>query len=303
MLEVYIDDSASDSRQDKRLVLAGYILSPEAWVRFTQDWNAELARAPALASLHMTTSFHGWTEVAREAKIGALVAVLSKYKPLSIECNISRTAYSENLRSCAPYDLRHPYFSCFIGIMYGAARAVMEEGLSGPVELIFDEQGNVGTEAAVWYLPLKHKDPALARVLGGPPRFASDDELPPLQAADMLAWYVRRVAEANASERHLEVADALRSRHRSMEISDQQIAEWANAFEQVPGVAETKGKRGSVRKFMNKLLTAVPPDTMAPTLDAIARRAKRLRLIKLILIALGLRRLWKRIAQRKFTIR
>ena len=113
MLEVYVDDSASDSRVDKRLVLAGYILSAEAWEQLTAEWKVELARPPALTSLHMTTCFQGWSEQAREAKIDSLVAILTRYKPLSIECSISRAVHVEALRPRAPQDLRHPYFPCF----------------------------------------------------------------------------------------------------------------------------------------------------------------------------------------------
>lgn len=303
MLEAYFDDSASDSRPDKRIVLAGYMQSAEAWGALAQDWKDELARSPALTSLHMTTCFQGWSEQAREAKLDKFVAILEKYKPLSIECSISRAAYTDTMRNRAPYDLRHVYFSCFVGVMYGVARTVAEEGLSGPVELIFDEQGDAGTGAALWYLPLKHKDPLLRYVLGGPPRFASDDEVVPLQAADMLAWYVRRCAEKNCSPRQQEIADAIRFRHRFMEIPDALIEAWGKSFEQMPGIKEVQGRRGSTNRFMRQFVKSVPPDRLVSSLDAIARRASWLRQLRTILTRVGLRWVWKRIAKRKLPIR
>jgi len=303
MLEVYVDDSASDAGTDKRLVLAGYMQPAEAWGRLTEDWTAELARPPALASLHMITCFQGWSEEAREAKLDSLVAVLANYKPLSIECSISRTAHVEQLRGRAPYDLRHPYFPCFVGVMYGVARTVLEEDLSGPVELFFDEQGKVGTDAALWYLPLKLMDPTLANVLGGPPRFANDNEVVPLQTADMLAWYVRRATEARCTVRQREVADALRFRHRYMEIPDHLVKEWGDAFQRVPGVEDTKGRRGSTNKFMQELVVRMPPDQVVPALNKLARRATWLRRVRSALKWLGLERIWRRVARSKFTIR
>lgn len=303
MLELYIDDSASDSRVDKRLVLAGYIQSAEAWKRFTEDWKAELDRPPMLKSLHMTSSFHGWPEHAREAKINALVAVLTRYQPLSIECSISRAVHANALRPHAPHDLRHPYFPCFVGIMYGVARTVAEEGFSGPVQLIFDEQGNVGTEAAVWYVPLKHMDPMLVRVLGDEPRFENDDEVVPLQAADMLAWYVRRCTEARCSARQRDVADAIRFRHRYMEIPDRVVREWGDAFDRVPGIREAMGKRGSSYRFMRGLVAVVPTDRVVPVLNALATRATWLRRLRKTLTWLGLGRFWRHLARRKFTVR
>ena len=303
MLEVYVDDSASDSRVDQRLVLAGYIQSAEAWQRFTEDWKAELDRPPTLNSLHMTTSFQGWSEKAREAKIDALVAVLKRYQPLSIECSISRATHASALRPRAPHDLRHPYFPCFVGIMYGVARTVADEGLTGPVQIIFDEQGNVGTEAAVWYVPLKHMYPTLARALGETPRFESDDEVVPLQAADMLAWYVRRCTEAMCSARQRDVADAIRFRHRYMEIPDRLLVEWGDAFERMPGIQEAMGKKASTYRFMRKLVTVVPADRVVPTLNALATRATWLRRLRTTLNWLGLARFWKQLARKKYTVR
>lgn len=303
MLEVYIDDSASDAGTDKRLVLAGYMQSAEAWGRLTEDWIAELARPPALASLHMITCFQGWSEEAREAKLDSLVTVLAKYKPLSIECSISRTAHVEELRDRAPYDLRHPYFPCFIGVMYGVARTVLEENMSGPVEFCFDEQGEVGTNAALWYLPLKYMDPTLGKVLGGPPRFANDNEVVPLQTADMLAWYVRRATEMRCTVRQREVADALRFRHRHMEIPDHLVQEWGEAFQHVPGIEDTKGRRGSTNKFMQELVGRMPPDQIVPVLNKLTRRATWLRRVRSALKWLGLGRVWRCVARSKFTIR
>lgn len=302
MLEVYVDDSASEAGTDRRLVLAGYMQSAEAWRRLTEDWIVELARPPALASLHMKTCFQGWSEKAREAKIDSLVAVLAKYKPLSIECSISRTAHVEELRGRVPYDLRHPYFPCFVGVMYGVARTILEENISGPVEFIFDEQGNVGTDAALWYLPLKHMDPTLEKVLGGPPRFANDNEVVPLQTADMLAWYVRRATEIRCTVRQREVADELRFRHRHMKIPDHSVKKWGEAFQHVPGIEDTKGRRGSTNKLMQELLVRMPPDQVVPALNRLARRATWLWRLRSALTWLGLGRVWRWVARRKFTI-
>lgn len=303
MLEAYIDDSASDSGDGKRLFLAGYIQSSEAWSRLTEDWKVELAKPPALMSLHMTKCFEGWSADAREAKIDALVSVLKKYKPLSIECSISRAAYVNAISPKAPFDLRHPYFPCFVGILHGVARAVIEEGLSGPVKLTFDEQGKVGSETALWYAPLKHSDPTLRSVLGESPSFGSDDDVVPIQTADMLAWYVRRSTEARCSARQHEVVNEIRFRHRCVDITDRVLTTWSDAFERVPGVSDTIGKRGSVSTFMRKLVTDLPTDRVAPVLNTLHKRAIWLRRMKAVLTTLGLERVWKRIARRILAIR
>ncbi|WP_198141062.1 DUF3800 domain-containing protein [Polaromonas sp. JS666] len=300
MLQAYIDDSGSDKRSDKRLVLAGYIQTAEAWSSFSDEWAAVLAAAPALKSLHMT-DFGGFTKEEREGKIDALAAVLAKYKPISIECSVSSRDYKELLRDAVPYDLRHPYFPCFVGVLYGVAKALEAEGLKGPVDLIFDIQGNVGPLSALWYTPLKHSDPLLASTLGGPPIFRSDDDVLPLQAADMLAWHVRRVSEPHYEKRHMDVANAIRFRHRYMEMPRELVASWAVKFSKVPGLQEVRDR--SIEHSVAKLITGLPPERVVPAFEAMARRARYLRILKQLLERLGLRRLWKKIAKSKITIR
>jgi hypothetical protein len=302
-LEAYIDDSASDARCDKRLFLAGYIQDEEAWMRLSEDWRSALARSPALNALHMSTCFSGWSEQEREAKIDALVAVLTKYRPPSIECSVSRAAHKALLRPHSPYDLRHPYFVGFIGVLHGVAKTVRAEGLSGPVRLTFDEQGNVGNDAALWFVPLKYSDPSLTEVLGDSPRFANDEEVIPLQVADMLAWYVRRTNEDNCSARQRKVADALRFRHYYLEISDDVFPEWARRFAAVPGVEETKGRRGSVNRTIRAIVAEVPPEQIVPVLTGIENSAARFRLLRKLLVGLGLRKVWRWLSKKTFRLR
>lgn len=299
VLQAFIDDSGSDKRPDKRLVLAGYIQTAEAWSSFSEDWAAVLASEPPLKSLHMTGGFHGFTKLARERKIDALVSVLEKYRPISIECAVSKRDYVELLQDVVPYDIRHPYFPCFVGILQCVAKAIEAEGLHGPVDLIFDMQGNVGQAAALWYVPLKHSDPLLARTLGGPPIFRSDDDVLPLQAADMLAWHVRKLSEPDFDGRHLEVANAIRFRHRYMEVPREMIASWAKEFAETPGIHEVMGPRGSIKHNVSDLIANLPPDRVVPVLEAIARKARYLRPLKNFLERVGLRRIWKKIAKSK----
>lgn len=302
MLQAFIDDSGSVERPDKRLVLAGYIQTAEAWDSFSKEWAAVLAADPPLKALHMT-GFHGFSKEAKDTKIDALVAVLSRYRPISVECSISTRDYKELLSSTGPYDLRHPYCVCFIGMLHAVARAIDEEGLKGPVELIFDQQGNVGTNAAIWYPPLKQSNPLLAKTLGGPPLFRSDEEVLPLQAADMLAWHVRKVSEPAFEARHLVVADAIRFRHRHMEIPRNAIESWAQAFQRMPGIDAVRGRSGSVNRDVARLIESVPPEELIPVFESMARRGRRLRILKRVLEMLGLRWVWKKIAKAKLRVR
>jgi hypothetical protein len=67
--------------------------------------------------------------------------------------------------------------------------------------VVFDEHAIFGERARRWYPLVRsymaHQDPADDAVLPKEPTFSSDQEALPLQAADMLAWILRRSFEPN----------------------------------------------------------------------------------------------------------
>jgi hypothetical protein len=297
VLQAFIDDSASDRSEDKRLVLAGYIHTAEQWALFADEWAAELAKPRWLKSLHMSAGFPGFSRAEKEAKLEALASLIVKFKPVSIECAVSRRDYEELLRPHAPYDLRHPYFPCFVGILNGVAKTLADEGWSGPADIIFDEQGSIGPNAALWYVPIKHGQPDLAAYLGGPPIFRDDEQVLPLQAADLLAWHVRREAEGVMTDHQRMIADTIRVKHRYMEVPREMVAAWGQAFAKVPGIEQAKSPKNSSNRFISKLVSSLPPEHVVPALEEMMRRARWLRLLESIKSRLGLTRLRKHLAK------
>jgi hypothetical protein len=90
-----------------------------------------------------------------------------------------------------PKNIRSPYFCLLLTIMARLPPLLKEVGLQGPVEFIFDRQVMQEKKILeVWYwlekCGLIDRD-----MMKGSPRFESDDELPPLQAADMIAGRTR----------------------------------------------------------------------------------------------------------------
>lgn len=274
MLQAFIDDSASDRSEDKRLVLAGYMQTAEQWALFSEEWAAELAKPRWLKYLHMSAGFPGFSSAEKEAKLEALASLIQRFKPVSIECSISQRDFKDLVKPNGPYDLRHAYFPCFVGILHGVAKTIAAEGWHDKADIIFDEQGSMGRCAAAWYVPIKHSFPLLAAHLGGAPIFRDDEEMLPLQAADMLAWYVRREAEGALSAHQRSIADAIRVRHRHMEIPREMMESWGQAFAKLPGIEHTKGAKNSSVQFIENLVSALPPEQVVPALEAMAGRAR-----------------------------
>ncbi len=298
MFQAFIDDSGSKTG-DKKLFLAGYIHRAEAWGPFSEDWSAALREEPALKSLHMTQSFQGWSADDRARKLTRLVAVLEKYRPLSIECHLSTEDFKSVMAPHTPYDLRHPYFFVFHAIVVNGAKFLKLEGFDGPLNFVFDVQGNVGNDAALWYLPFKEMQPQdIKAILGGPPRFAKDEDAVPLQAADMLAWYRRILHEPNCTDEHRRMAKSMIFSHAETHIPRSMLQSWATAFSQVPGIKDAQDKRGSVKHTVAGIVGAVPPERLIPVFEAISKRGNRARLVRALLLKLGLKRLWKKLAKR-----
>lgn len=302
MLLAYVDDSGSH-KGEQRLYLAGYILPIELWKSFGDAWRAALDEPPSLKSLHMTSSFQGWSREAREKKIQRMIDVVRFYRPPSIECSVCVDDFNQIVRPHAPHDLRHAYGVCFDGIIIKSAQFVESMGLAGPLEFVFDIQGNVGLDAALWYEPIKQMQvPQVRKILGGPPIFRDDEEVLPLQAADMLAWHRRLAGESTCSPEQRQVADSMVFNHAIVNLPREMLEQWAAAFSKVPGIAETQGKNASTKKVLTKIVRTVPPERLDAAMKKVERRARVLYWIRPVMHRLGLKKLWKKMGKTKIRI-
>ena len=79
------------------------------------------------------------------------------------------------------------------------ARAQREMGFLTPVDYVFDDKGNIGEEALLWYFATKETSaPEISSLMGSTPVFRTDEDVLPLQAADMVAWRNRRLRGVEA---------------------------------------------------------------------------------------------------------
>jgi hypothetical protein len=274
MLQAFVDDSASD-RGDRRLYLAGYINLAPKWAGFSDAWERELKRHPAIEYFKMSEAesrstggqFEGWSAEDRNKKVLALAHIIENSKPIAIYCSVSREEYSRILAPVVPYALKNPYGACFWEIMRMTAE--YHRGFKGapPVDFIFDEQGALGTQAAMWYSWLKEGlDPSIRNLLGGPPIFRNDKIVVALQAADMLAWHLRRRHESTGTENR-PTAPLLTARVLGKDIDAATLKSSARKMRRVPGVryVQTKASWRRGRKALEAQIDAgLPAPSMNP---------------------------------------
>jgi len=178
--------------------LAAYVLPADLWEPFIEDWRSQLNFLPAIKYLHTTDAnalkgeFKGWTRKRRNRKLIAMAKVIQRFKPTTIVASVSQVDFDKEFKPFAPYNLKNPYFTCFYLMVDTVARVFKESGIEQSISFVFDEHGSLGQEAAQWYYAMRDMDGTFSHMLKSSPIFADDELVEPLQAADMLAWHVRR---------------------------------------------------------------------------------------------------------------
>jgi hypothetical protein len=269
-LQAYIDDSASDAG-DRRLYFAGYINSAHKWRLFTDAWDDELKSSPSIKYLKMVEAsnrrgeFKDWKEKDVNEKLKGLARVIRHFHPMSFEFSASRKAFADLLAPHSPRNLSDPYFACNFGIVAMLSRHFAQAESRIPIEFIFDQQDGVDTSVDLFFEEMVKNLPKSARrLIHNKPRFQNDKDIKPLQAADMLAWHLRREHE-DALLLKRELTGLIRNpeMHLLSSIPDETVAKWSALLRQIPGLEQLRTKR-QWQKFRRhlieqKALGYVPP--------------------------------------------
>ncbi|MCL4710686.1 MAG: DUF3800 domain-containing protein [Pseudorhodoplanes sp.] len=290
-LYAYIDDSASHVG-DQRLFMAGYLNRAEQWALFSEAWDEELRAAPAIEYLKMAEAqnlrdqFTGWTPGGRDEKLRGLARVIRHFQPFSFEFSVSRAQYSSIVKPASPRGLGNAHFVCCFGMVSSLARYADGAGVRMPIKFIFDQQDGVSTDIGLFFDRMTQSLPKSARkLISGSPTFEDDKLVLPLQAADMLAWHVRREHEDCVPPDTLPMADLLRNDHGHLtsEIPESVMKSWADQFDKLPGVPLLQSKRDwrDFKKEMTRLISlGVDPSTTGHPRGMIARLTSRVKALR-----------------------
>ena len=255
MLQAYVDDSASD-QGDQRLFLAGYINTADRWIRFSDAWAEELKQPPAIGYLKMSEAngfwgeFHGWDAADRDEKIKGLARVIRHFEPSSIHASVSQSEFKAIVAPVAPHGFRTPYSLCFQAMMLPLAISQAKERINVPIDFIFDNQEGLGTQAAFFYGKIRENQPKKIRdVMCASPIFRDEKQVLPLQAADMLAWHIRRRHEVDP--KIFQVPDFLSHNglHMAVDIQAENLRRIAEGYSQIPGVPRLQRKAAWKRTY------------------------------------------------------
>jgi hypothetical protein len=212
LLQGYFDDSGSHGGEGL-YVLGGFLAPSVNWSRFDSEWRDVLNKDPTIDYFKMSEAislrgqFDRWPARLRDQKVFELAEVAEKWAVARISAMVWKEDFDAHIKGASPWrELDNPYFLLFnqiivltVGFMLELANRALDVS-TAKVEFVFDEQGCLGRDAVAWWEILKQAlEPERAQLLVTPPSFGSDKRLPPLQAADLLAWSVGNVVEGGES--------------------------------------------------------------------------------------------------------
>jgi hypothetical protein len=198
MMRAYLDASA-----DFRCFgLAGYIASAESWGEFSTAWEAVRLLneqphepiEPAFKMGEMDLKYPPHVE-----RCAMFYSVIEKYVEASISVTVNVTDLHEALSAVVipreygkQHELRNPYFWGFIGLYQVLFHESQHLPCKEPFKVIFDSQQEKSQCMRGWEKLMKNAQTEWKNIAPDPPGFEKDERERPLQAADMLAWWVRK---------------------------------------------------------------------------------------------------------------
>lgn len=216
VLQAWFDESGKG--QEGVYLLAGYSASESVWRAFEADWQTELDREPRLLYLHARERqlFKGLSPQQRDDRLLKFVGIIQKHKLDGTILPLKHSDHREFYRIAATHPaitdperrmLKNPYAFAFqwtLGVMLSKqAKKRRDSGVTELIEVLFDEDIDRKERLKIGFRrfieSVKSKTPDFLDLLvNKEPEFRDDKDFLPLQASDLLAWYVRRLCYEGA---------------------------------------------------------------------------------------------------------
>ncbi len=189
-----------ESEEQDIYLIAAYVHMADRWMSFADEWNDRCKNHdPKITFFHAVEAEEGsgqFTGIRREfrnLKVRELAAIIQKWIPGSIHCWLNKRDYDAHYRGKVSKEYDDPYLVLFYWIINLMAMGNVHFNVAKPVDFIFDEKKGHEKRALNWYFKIQElASEGMQQLLGNTPLFRTDQEVVPLQAADMLAWNLRR---------------------------------------------------------------------------------------------------------------
>lgn len=203
-IKFFIDDSGKSD--PPVFVLGGWAVEAGKLAAFEAEWMAELQAPPAISYFKMKEAqarrgaFQGMSIADRDDKVRKLGGVLKKFATVVISGVVHHESYRRVFEGQMMRWMDRPYQIMFHLMIANGFKLCKALGISDSAEFVFDRQIEHEKSLQESFAVSKRGfQPNLSDFLAADPRHADDKEEIALQAADMVAWHVRRSWKEGAS--------------------------------------------------------------------------------------------------------
>lgn len=199
VMKAFIDDSGSGS-DSPWYVLAGYVGTVEAWDLFGATWlevlngppKLEYFKASEAESLRPDGQWAGVTKEQRNTRLNALIDVIGKFATRAFYVRTMQKDYDEIIKPYVPPRWDNAYFFLFIGCIAAATSLEKYTGAGNPIDFVFDtaDKKRIVNPSLLLYDQVSSISQFSGRITNV--HYEDEKIFLPLQAADLLAWQIRR---------------------------------------------------------------------------------------------------------------
>ncbi|SNT35002.1 Protein of unknown function [Tardiphaga sp. OK246] len=194
-------DASGNMGQQPVYVMAGYFAPVNSWETFSRDWRVALETprsAQVIKASHLMAcdkAFKGWSADERDQKLKVLATVINRHVLGSINIVVPVESWRKHFKGKLDRGYHdRPYYFAVHNLMATLVKYAHFKGMNTKIDFVFDsEDAEPIAEIQSTYADFVRTAPPHFRpYLGGAPIFRKDEDVLPLQAADLLAWHVRR---------------------------------------------------------------------------------------------------------------
>jgi Protein of unknown function (DUF3800) len=222
VLQAFCDESGSDERA-KFLAIGGLVAEREKWVSFSRDWIDvlhEFAVNSPFKTQHFEKrkkQFSGWSNEKRHFLLNGLLLAITKNVQGVIGSAVSLEGYRKLITGKVKAQVGSPYCLCFSGCVWCGAKWSRDFLYREPVNYLFDVGHKNSEEAGMLWRKEYAKDSTRRNYRLGTFSLDSDRRCVPLQAADLVAYWLRRYLQHKEKDPEAEIPYPLRVIFKSVQ--------------------------------------------------------------------------------------
>ena len=201
ILRGYIDDSGYRDHSPV-MVLGGWITPVVNWLEFVPEWQAMLDMPLRLDYFKMNETanldgqFDGWSDQRRDERVALAFKIIEQHAKFKVSCIIHLEPFYRIFNSdLVEKSARNPYYLAFCSIINDVAYHQRTHGIEEKIDFVFDDQVmEKGKIFDAWdKVKEKNSRSDTKDLIGSVPAFLDDKRFLPLQAADLIAWWIRKM--------------------------------------------------------------------------------------------------------------